>query len=75
MTEDQLIGAIESTMQAAHLQCQPLFLQLAQLWLPGVGVARTETSITAVPTGPHAVIDAISITMQPEPPQPLPAGA
>ena len=30
MTEDQLIAAIESTLQAAHLQCQPYFLELAE---------------------------------------------
>ena len=27
-TEDQLIAAIESTLEAAHLQCQPYFLEL-----------------------------------------------
>jgi hypothetical protein len=29
-TEDHLIAAIESTLQAAHLQCQPYFLELAE---------------------------------------------
>ncbi len=43
MTEDQLIAAIEGTLEAAHLQRQPYFLQLAVLWLPGGAVARTES--------------------------------
>jgi hypothetical protein len=36
----EMIAAIESTMEAAHRQCQPYFLQLAALWLPGVAVGR-----------------------------------
>jgi len=42
MTEDELLTAIENTMQAAHRQCQPYFLQLAKLWLPDVHVVRTQ---------------------------------
>jgi hypothetical protein len=45
MTELQLIEAIESTLAAAHIACQPYFLALAKLWLPGVKMARTESSI------------------------------
>jgi hypothetical protein len=45
MTEEQLTEAIESTLAAAHLACQPYFLALAELWLPGVKMERTESSI------------------------------
>jgi len=42
MTEDELLTAIENTMQAAHRQCQPYFLKLAKLCMPDVPVARTQ---------------------------------
>ena len=42
MTEDELLTAIENTMQAAHQQCQPYFLKLAKLCMPDVPVARTQ---------------------------------
>jgi hypothetical protein len=51
VTEDELIAAIESTMEAALQQCQRYFLQLAELWLPGVAVARTESYVNSIPTG------------------------
>jgi hypothetical protein len=56
MTEEQLTEAIESTLAAAHLACQPYFLALAELWLPGVKMARTESSIVSMPVGTHAVV-------------------
>ena len=39
------------TDQAAHLACQPYFLQLAQIWLPGVAVAhrRRQNGAQTVP--------------------------
>ena len=67
MTEDELLTAIENTMQAAHRQCQPYFLQLAKLWLPGVAVARTETCISGAPTGSRERIDRVSIALMQEP--------
>jgi hypothetical protein len=42
------------TLRAAHLARQPYFLQLAELQLPGVTVARTESYISSTPTGTHA---------------------
>jgi hypothetical protein len=56
MTEEQLTEAIESTLAAAHLACQPYFLALAELWLPGVKMARTESSIVSMPVGTHAAV-------------------
>jgi hypothetical protein len=67
MTEDELLTAIENTMQAAHRQCQPYFVQLAKLLLPGIAVARTETYISATPAGSHARIDRLSIALMQEP--------
>ena len=67
MTEDELLIAIETTMQAAHRQCQPYFLQLAKLWLPGVAVACAETCVSGAPTGFRARIDRLSIALMQEP--------
>ena len=64
MTEEQLTEAIESTLSAAHRACQPYFLALAQLWLPGVKMGRTESSIVAMPVGPHAAVQAMSFSLQ-----------
>ena len=60
MTEEQLTEAIESTLAAAHLACQPYFLALAELWLPGVKMARTESSIVFTPVGTHAAVQALA---------------
>ena len=73
MTEDQLITAIEQVMQAAHQQCQPYYLQLAQLWLPGIPVLRTEYCVSSTPTGPHAMVDRVSIVLMQDPLAPAPA--
>ena len=61
MTEDQLLDTINGILQAAHKQCQPYYLQLAELWLPGVPVLRTESYISSKPTGTHALIDMTSV--------------
>ena len=64
MTEDQLAAAIEDRMQAAHLSCQPYFLQLAKLWLPGVTVARAQSTVSSDPLGGNAVVEALSYSLQ-----------
>jgi hypothetical protein len=69
--EDQLLDQIYAILQTAHLQCQPYFLKLASIWLPGSPVLRTESYISSVPTGPHARIDRASIALfdpAPDPP-------
>lgn len=63
MTEDELLTAIETTMQAAHQACQPYYLQLARLWLPGAPLLRSETLISSTPIGPHARADRLSICL------------
>ena len=63
MTEDELLTAIETTMQAAHRACQPYYLQLARLWLPGTPVLRSETLISATPIGTHARVDRLSVAL------------
>jgi hypothetical protein len=42
-------------LAAAHLACQPYFLALAELWLPGVKMARTESSVVSLTDGDNAV--------------------
>jgi hypothetical protein len=63
MTEDELISAIQATFQAAHQACQPYYLQLAQLWLPGAAVLRSETSISSTPIGKHALVDRLTVCL------------
>ena len=70
MTEDQLVAAIEQILQAAHLQCQPYYLQLAKLWLPDAAVLRTESYVSSTPTGSHASVDRVSIALMQDPPAP-----
>jgi hypothetical protein len=67
MTEDELISAIQATFQAAHQACQPYYLQLAQLQLPGAPVLRSETSISSMPIGKHALVDRVSICLIEDP--------
>jgi hypothetical protein len=64
MTDDELVSAIEATMRAAHLACQPYYLQLAHLRLPGVAVLRSTTLISSRPIGKNAQIDHLSIDLQ-----------
>ena len=59
MSELQLTEAIESTRQSTV----PYFLPAA-LWLPGVKMARTESSIVAMPVGPQAAVQAVSFSLQ-----------
>ena len=74
MTEDELLSAIETTMQAAHQACQPYYLQLARLSQPGAPVLRSETLISATPIGTHARVDRLSIALMVDAPA-TPAGA
>jgi hypothetical protein len=67
MTEDELTSAIETTMQAAHQACQPYYLQLARLWLPGAPALRSETLISSTPIGTHARVDRLSIALMVDP--------
>ena len=75
MTEDELTSAIETTMRAAHQACQPYYLQLAHLWLPGAPVLRTETLISSKPIGTHAQVDRLSIALIAENAPATPAGS
>jgi hypothetical protein len=64
MTEDQLVTTIEDTMRAAHLSCQPYFLALVKLWLPGVTQARAMSSVTSRPLGGNAAVEAVSFSLK-----------
>ena len=55
---------IEGTLSAAHIACQPYFLALAALWLPGVKMARSESSIVSTPVGNNAAVQAVSFSLQ-----------
>jgi hypothetical protein len=66
MSEGQLIQAIEDTMTAAHLKCQPLLLQLAQLWFPDrVPPTVTQSYVTSAPIGGNAMVRGVGVSIKP----------
>jgi hypothetical protein len=65
MTEDQLVDAIEQTMQAAHRQCPRQ--RDARRCRGDSAVLRTESCISSNPTGPHASVDRVSIALMQDP--------
>ena len=67
MTEDELLTAIQATMTAAHQACQPYYLQLAHLWLPGAPVLRSEILLSSKPIGKHALVDRVTICLMEDP--------